>query len=228
MRCIIVDDDELSRNIMEDLVRENEQLELVKTCSSAIEAFNVLKAEEVDLIFLDVDMPKMSGLDLIKSLEVLPQVILITSHSEYAVESYEYNVTDFIVKPISHARFMKAVEKAHKNLARPSFTGDTAKTIFIKSDSRLVQVHTKNILYIEALGNYVNVYTTTGKHIVLSTMKDIESRLSPPEFMRVHRSFIVRLDKIDSIEDNFIHIAQKSIPIGKNYKDELMRSLNML
>ncbi|MFZ5552606.1 MAG: LytR/AlgR family response regulator transcription factor [Bacteroidota bacterium] len=229
MRCIIVDDDELSRNIMEDLVAETD-LELVKTCSSAMEAFNVLKAEEIDLIFLDVDMPKMSGIDLIKALEVLPQIILITSHAEYAVESYEYDVTDFIVKPISNTRFLKAVEKAKKNIARPSEIthGATAKTLFIKTDSRLVQVHTKNILYIEALGNYVNVYTTAGKYIVLSTMKDIESRLTPPDFMRVHRSFIVRLDKIESIEDNFITINQKNIPIGKNFKDELMKSLNML
>jgi DNA-binding LytR/AlgR family response regulator len=228
MRCLIVDDDELSRNIMEDLVKEDEQLELVKTCASAIEAFNVLKSEEIDLIFLDVDMPKMTGIDLIKSLDVVPQVILITSHSEFAVESYELNVTDFIVKPISHARFIKAVEKARKNLSRPAFSQETTKSIFIKTDSRLVQVHTKNLLYIEALGNYVNVYTTSGKFIVLSTMKDIESRLTAPEFMRVHRSFIVRLDKIESIEDNFIHINQKSIPIGKNYKDDLMKSLNML
>ena len=228
MRCLIVDDDELSRNIMEDLVKEDEQLELVKTCASAIEAFNVLKSEEIDLIFLDVDMPKMTGIDLIKSLDVVPQVILITSHSEFAVESYELNVTDFIVKPISHARFIKALEKARKNLSRPAFSQETTKSIFIKTDSRLVQVHTKNLLYIEALGNYVNVYTTSGKFIVLSTMKDIESRLTAPEFMRVHRSFIVRLDKIESIEDNFIHINQKSIPIGKNYKDDLMKSLNML
>lgn len=228
MRCLIVDDDELSRNIMEDLVKEDEQLELVKTCASAIEAFNVLKSEEIDLIFLDVDMPKMTGIDLIKSLDVVPQVILITSHSEFAVESYELNVTDFIVKPISHARFIKAVEKVRKNLSRPAFSQETTKSIFIKTDSRLVQVHTKNLLYIEALGNYVNVYTTSGKFIVLSTMKDIESRLTAPEFMRVHRSFIVRLDKIESIEDNFIHINQKSIPIGKNYKDDLMKSLNML
>jgi DNA-binding LytR/AlgR family response regulator len=213
---------------MEDLVKEDEQLELVKTCASAIEAFNVLKSEEIDLIFLDVDMPKMTGIDLIKSLDVVPQVILITSHSEFAVESYELNVTDFIVKPISHARFIKAVEKARKNLSRPAFSQETTKSIFIKTDSRLVQVHTKNLLYIEALGNYVNVYTTSGKFIVLSTMKDIESRLTAPEFMRVHRSFIVRLDKIESIEDNFIHINQKSIPIGKNYKDDLMKSLNML
>lgn len=228
IRCIIVDDDELSRNIMEDLVKENEELELIKTCSDAIEAFNVLKNEEIDLIFLDVDMPKMSGIDLLKSLDVIPQVVLITAHSEFAAESYEYSVTDFIIKPISHQRFITAVEKVKKNLQKPQFSTHNVHTIFIKTDSRLVQVDTRNILYIEALGNYVNVYTSGGKYIVLSTMKDIEARLSPPDFMRVHRSFIVRIDKIESIEDNFIHINQKNIPIGKNYKDDLMKSLNML
>ena len=227
MRCIIVDDDELSRNIVEDLVAETD-LELVKSCSNAIEAFNILKSEEIDLVFLDVDMPNMSGIDLIKALDVLPQIILITSHSEFAAESYEYNITDFIVKPISHARFLKAVEKAEHNLRVPTNSGPNNKTIFIKTDSRLVQVHTDNIYYIEALGNYVNVYTAQGRYTVLSTMKDIESKLSPPEVARVHRSFIVRVDKIESIEDNFIHIQDKNIPIGKNYKDSLLKSLNML
>lgn len=227
MRCIIVDDDELSRNIMADLIAETD-LELVKICKDAMEAFNVLKNEEIDLIFLDVDMPKMSGLELIKSLDVVPQVILITSHAEFAVESYEYNVTDFVVKPISHARFFKAVEKARKNFLRPVESSTHAKTIFIKTDSRLVQVFTQNILYIEALGNYVNLYIPSGRHTVLSTMKEIEQKLPPPEFIRVHRSFIVRLDKIESIEDNNIYIQDKNIPIGKNYKEHLMNSLNLL
>lgn len=227
MRCIVVDDDELSRNIMEDLISGTD-LQLVKSCSSAMEAFNVLKNEPIDLIFLDVDMPKMSGLDLMKALDDLPQVILITSHSEYALESWEYNVTDFIVKPISHARFLKALDKVKRNESGPDAISDNSKTLFIKTDSRLVQVFKEHILYIEALGNYVTVFTTNGKYIVLSTMKDLESKLTPPDFARVHRSYIVRLDKITSIEDNFINSGGKAIPIGKNYKDELMKSLNTL
>ncbi len=227
MRCIVVDDDELSRNIMEDLISGTD-LQLVKSCSSAMEAFNVLKSEPIDVIFLDVDMPKMSGLDLMKALDDLPQVILITSHSEYALESWEYNVTDFIVKPISHARFLKALDKVKRNESGPDAISDNTKTLFIKTDSRLVQVFKEHILYIEALGNYVTVFTTNGKYIVLSTMKDLESKLTPPDFARVHRSYIVRLDKITSIEDNFINSGGKAIPIGKNYKDELMKSLNTL
>lgn len=227
MKCIIVDDDELSRNIMEDLVAGTDLI-LVKSCASAMEAFNVLKSENIDLIFLDVDMPKMSGLDLMKALDDLPQVVLITSHSEFALESWEYNVTDFIVKPISHARFLKALDKVKRNDAKPEGISDNSKTLFIKTDSRLVQVFKEHVLYIEALGNYVTVFTTTGKYIVLSTMKDLEAKLTAPDFARVHRSYIVRLDKITSIEDNFINVGGKAIPIGKNYKDELMKSLNTL
>lgn len=228
MRCIIVDDDELSRNIMEDLVAGTD-LQLVKSCSSAMEAFNVLKSENIDLIFLDVDMPKMSGLDLMRALDDLPQVVLITSHSEFALESWEYNVTDFIVKPISHARFLKALDKVKRaNDTKPEVLNDNSKTLFIKTDSRLVQVFKEHVLYIEALGNYVTIFTTNGKYIVLSTMKDLESKLTAPDFARVHRSYIVRLDKITSIEDNFINVGGKAIPIGKNYKDELMKSINTL
>ena len=228
MRCIVVDDDELSRNIVEDLIAETD-LELVQSCPSAIEAFNVLKNEQIDLIFLDVDMPKMSGIDLIKSLTELPQIILITAHSEFAAESYEYDVTDFVIKPISHSRFLKAVEKAKRNLQFPELTTSvSAKTIFVKSDSRLVQIPIDNILYIEALGNYVNIYTSGGRYTVLSTMKEIENKLAGPKFARVHRSFIVKLDKIESIEDNFINIGGKAIPIGKNFKEELMKVINLL
>jgi DNA-binding LytR/AlgR family response regulator len=178
-------------------------------------------------VFLDVEMPKMSGLELIQSLEVLPQIVLITGHPEYALESYEYNVTDFLVKPVSVPRFLKAVEKARKVLLGG---GDNARagSIFIKTDSRLVQLSVENILYVEALGNYVIVYTDKGRHTVLSTMKDIEKKLSTADFIRVHRSYIVRVDKIDSIEDNFIQIRDKQISIGKVYKDQLLKSLNLL
>lgn len=227
MKCLVVDDDALSREVIKDLVETTEGLELSGTCSDAMEAYNVLKNDQIDLVFLDVEMPKMSGLELIQSLEVLPQIVLITGHPEYALESYEYNVTDFLVKPVSVPRFLKAVEKARRVLLGG---GDNARTgsIFIKTDSRLVQLSVENILYVEALGNYVIVYTDKGRHTVLSTMKDIEKKLSTADFIRVHRSYIVRVDKIDSIEDNFIQIRDKQISIGKVYKDQLLKRLNLL
>lgn len=228
MKCLVVDDDALSREVIKDLVQSAEGLELAGTCSDAMEAYKLLKNEQIDLVFLDVEMPKMSGLELLESLDVLPQIILITSHPEYALQSYEYNVTDFLVKPVALPRFLKAIDKAQKIAQSSADERSKDGSIFIKTDSRLVQLTVHNILYVEALGNYVMVYTEKGRHTVLSTMKDIEKKLPAPDFMRVHRSFIVRVDKIDSIEDNFIQIHDKQIAIGKVYKDQLLKSLNML
>lgn len=230
MRCIVVDDDELSRSVIEDLINETDSLELIKSCEDAVEAFKVIKEEHIDLVFLDIEMPKMDGLEMLRTLSPLPQVILVTAHEKYAVESYEYDVTDFLHKPISLARFMKAVDKAYNGFEnnRASITSQD-KTIFIKADSRLVQINTEDILYIEALGNYMRIYTSgEQKYTILSTMKDIISKLSSDDFVRVHRSFIVRLDKIKTIEDNYIVINSKQINIGKAYKDDLTQKLNLL
>lgn len=229
MRCIIVDDDELSRSILEDLVNDTEELELIKSCEDAVEAFKLIKDEHIDLVFLDIEMPKMDGMEMLRNLNPLPQIIFVTAHGEYAVESYEYNVTDFIQKPISAARFLKAIDKAVSRFEekRANIT-EKDKTIFIKTDSKLVQINTEDILYVEALGNYMRLYTSGGKYTILSTMKDIAAKLSSDDFVRVHRSFIVRLDKIESIEDQFIIIQGKQISIGKAYKDELSKRLNLL
>ena len=229
LNCIVVDDDGLSRNILEDLINDTASLNLTASCTNPIEAFNFLKEQQVDLLFLDIEMPKMDGMEMLRNLNPLPQVILVTSHTEYAVESYEYDVTDFIKKPITPARFLKAIDKVYKRLSAEE-TKITKKgdTIFIKSDSRLVQINTHSIHWIEALGNYMRVITEDGKYTILSTMKDVASKLPSDEFVRVHRSFIVRVDKIKSIEDNYIIIADKQINIGKAYKDDLNRYLNLL
>jgi DNA-binding LytR/AlgR family response regulator len=230
MRCIVVDDDELSRSVIEDLIEETDSLELIKSCEDAMEAFKVIKEEHIDLVFLDIEMPKMDGLEMMRTLSPLPQVILVTAHEKYAVESYEYDITDFLHKPISLARFMKSIDKAYNRfeLSRADITSQD-RTIFIKADSRLVQLNTEDILFVEALGNYMRIYTSNEqKYTILSTMKDIVSKLSNDEFVRVHRSFIVRLDKIESIEDNYIVINKKQINIGKAYKDDLNQKLNLL
>lgn len=229
MRCLIVDDDELSRTVLEDLVNNTDSLELIKSCEDAIDAFNTIKEEHIDLVFLDIEMPKMDGMEMIRSLNPLPQIILVTSHSKYAVESYEYDVTDFIEKPVSHGRFLKAIDKALNRFeeSRAKITSKD-RTIFIKADSKLVQINTEDVLWVEALGNYMRIFTPKGKYTILSTMKDIASKLSADEFVRVHRSFIVRVDKIETIEDNYILINGKQISIGKAYKEELSKKLNLL
>ena len=200
MKCLVVDDDKLSRGILEDLISDTSSLELVASCDDPIKAFNIIKESKIDLLFLDIEMPKMDGISMLKALSPLPQVILVTSHDEYAVESYEYDVTDFVKKPISTARFLKAVEKANKRFNTDASLFTTkGETIFIKSDSKLVQINTHKIFWIEALGNYMRVITEDGKYTILSTMKDVANKLPSDEFVRVHRSFIVRLDKIESI-----------------------------
>jgi len=229
MKCLIVDDDDLSRGILEDLINDTSSLSLVESCDDPIKAFNILKENDIDLLFLDIEMPKMDGISMLKSLNPLPQVILVTSHDEYAVESYEYDVTDFVKKPISAARFLKSIEKASKRFQKTS-SSFTAKgeTVFIKSDSKLVQINTNQIYWIEALGNYMRVITEDGKYTILSTMKDVANKLPSDDFVRVHRSFIVRLDKIESIEDNYIIINENQINIGKAYKEGLNKKLNLL
>ena len=229
MKCLVVDDDELSRGILEDLISDTSSLELVASCDDPIKAFNIIKESKIDLLLLDIEMPKMDGISMLKALSPLPQVILVTSHDEYAVESYEYDVTDFVKKPISTARFLKAVEKANKRFNTDvSLFTTKGETIFIKSDSKLVQINTHKIFWIEALGNYMRVITEDGKYTILSTMKDVANKLPSDEFVRVHRSFIVRLDKIESIEDNYIVINNNQINIGKAYKEGLSGKLNLL
>ena len=229
MKCLVVDDDELSRGILEDLISDTSSLELVASCDDPIKAFNIIKESKIDLLFLDIEMPKMDGISMLKALSPLPQVILVTSHDEYAVESHEYDVTDFVKKPISTARFLKAVEKANKRFNTDASLFTTkGETIFIKSDSKLVQINTHKIFWIEALGNYMRVITEDGKYTILSTMKDVANKLPSDEFVRVHRSFIVRLDKIESIEDNYIVINNNQINIGKAYKEGLSGKLNLL
>lgn len=228
MNCLIVDDDELSRNVLEDLVNDTEFLTLVKSCESSVEAYNILQNGDIDLVFLDIEMPKMSGMELLENLTHLPQVVLVTSHEEYAAESYQYDVTDYIVKPVSQARFLKAVNRAKERIDGGAQNSTGASTIFVRADSRLVQLNTTDILYVEALGNYVNIYTPKERFTVHITMKEVLNKLPDSEFTRVHRSFIVRLDKIEAIEDNFITIGSKSISIGRAYREELSKHLNLM
>ena len=197
--------------------------------TSDFSAKELIEKQKPRIVFLDIEMPKMDGMEMLRTLSPLPQVILVTSHSEYAVESYEYDVTDFVQKPISHARFLKSVDKALRRFeeSRANITSKD-KTIFIKTESKLVQISTEDVLWVEALGNYMRIFTPKSKYTILSTMKDIASKLSANEFVRVHRSFIVRVDKIETIEDNYILINEKQISIGKAYKEELSKRLNLL
>lgn len=228
MRCIIVDDDKISRELVQDYVIDTESLELLGVFPSAIEANNFLSKNHVDLIFLDVEMPKMSGLELLKSLDEKPLIILITSKEKYAVEAFEHEVLDYLVKPVDYARFVKAYQKAKNKLKPMPLDNVTKESIFIKVDSELINLPFKEVLWIEALGDYINIITAQRKLVVLSTMKNIEEKLPPNEFVRVHRSYFVRLDRIKKISEDIILVENKLIPVSKSYKKELLQRLNML
>ncbi|HEX8529104.1 MAG TPA: LytTR family DNA-binding domain-containing protein [Cytophagales bacterium] len=228
MNCIIVDDEEMSRAIIKHFVEQTQFLNLVGVCPDAITASNVLRDEPVDLLFLDIEMPQMSGMELVRSLTVKPQVIFITSRTDYAVEAFEYQVADYLVKPVTYARFLKAVEKVRDNMDLHTLSQQNPKDIYVKTDAKIVKVNLNDLLYVEALADYVILHTAGGRHIVHSTMKGIEKKLNTGDFARVHRSFIINVEKIEAIEDLSILINKKYIPIGASYKDAFYKRLNVL
>jgi DNA-binding LytR/AlgR family response regulator len=234
MNCIVIDDDSVSRLLIEKYVNKTEFLEFRGAYNSAIDALNAMQSEnDIDLIFLDIEMPEMSGVEFIKTLKNLPQVIVISAKDKYALEAIEYDVTDYLLKPISFTRFFKAVEKAskrHKEF-QEQLTGKDG--IFIKSSSSsLVRLKYEEILWVEALENYVIINTFNSKYTIHFTMKAIINKLPLKMFARVHRSYIVNLAKIEMIEDNAIIMKikgeNKSIPIAKSYKEDLMNNINIM
>ena len=222
LRCLLVDDDPVALQIVENCVANTAFLTHAGSCESAIAAAELLRTQPIDLLFLDVEMPQMSGLDLLRTLQHPPLVILITSSKSYAVEAFAHDVLDYLVKPISYARFLKAAQKALETLeSRNITTSDTitepanAEFTFVKVDTKLVKVLFEDVRYVEALGDYVHIVMGQSKLIVYSTMRAVEEKFPASMFVRVHRSFIVNLRRVQSIEDNTIIIDNKHIPIGQ-------------
>lgn len=231
-RCIIVEDDEASRLILENYTRRIEFLSLEFCLQSGRDAFHYLISHpETDILLLDINMPEMSGLELIKSLPRIPETIFITTEGGHAVEAFDLRAQDFLVKPVTFERFARAIHRACESIEKkkiPAIPGQNPNEIFVKANSRYHKVAFDDILYIEALADYVLVHTTGMRHIVYSTMKAIEEKLPYPNFMRVHRSYIINRDKIQQIEGGTLHVNGKLIPISKTYHEQLFESLNFL
>ena len=231
MNCIIIDDDLMSRRIIEEFVNRTDQLHLLSSYENAVDAINAFNTEEdIDLIFLDIEMPEMSGIDFMETLANPPQIIIISSKDKYALDAFNYDVTDYLLKPISYSRFFKAVNKANVRFKNKVDTKEDE--IFIKKNSALVRLKYEEILWVEALENYVIFNTFGEKYTIHFTMKAIEQKLPSNRFTRVHRSYIVNTSSIKVIEDNSViiktHDGSKSIPIGKSYKDKLMGDINLI
>lgn len=233
MNCIIIDDDKLSRRVIEEFINKTESLSLCGSFSTAVEAINFLKQQEnIELIFLDIEMPEMSGIDFLDTLKNAPQIIIISSKGKYAIDAFEYDVTDYLLKPVAYARFYKAVDKVLGRAQRTNLSQASKDEIFIKKNSSLVRLKYDDILWVEALENYVIFNTFNDKFTIHFTMKAVEQKLPTSKFARVHRSFIVNTNSIKEIDDNAIIVktvdGNKSIPIGKSYRDKLMNDLNLI
>lgn len=230
MRCLIVDDEEMSRTNLQLLCEKIDDLEVVHVCHSALEVFQWLQKNLVDLLFLDIEMPGLSGIDLVKSVANLPLVIFTTSKTDYAAEAFELKdlVADYITKPVTLPRLLKAVERARKMNSASTQIAATLSYIFIKTDKRLVRIDLEDLLYVETVGDYVLFKTKDQQHIVHSSLKGIDKKLQHPNFLKVHRSYIVNLTKIVDIEENTLVIEKKVIPISRAHKEMLLQKINLI
>ena len=236
LNVLIVDDEPLALDVLETYIGQMPDLHLVKRCSNAIEANEVLKQESVDLMFLDIQMPQLTGTDFVKTLIHPPMIVFTTAYPNYAIQGFDLNALDYLLKPISFERFVKAVNKAveHAELsqreagpaAHGNALGDGLDFFFVKADKKLVKVNFDDIIYIEGLKDYVIIRLVAGRVITLQTMKSLEDRLPQMRFRRIHRSYIVALEKILAIEGNMVEVQEKDkpklLPIGKNYRDDLL------
>ena len=226
MNCLVVDDDKITRKELEKLISGMTFLNLAGNCAGAREAFNIMETTHIDLLFLDVMMPDMTGLQLLRTIHhARPTVILISKNKSYAYDAFDYDVTDFLAKPISGERFHKAVSKAKEIYESEHQPGELHDYIFVKQESLLVKININEILHIEVLDNYIRIHTEKNNHVIRLTLKAIADKLPEKYFLRVHRSFMVRLDKISHVDENTIVIGQNFIPIGRSYKEELIGRL---
>ena len=225
VRCLIIDDEPLAINVIKNYLQQIESINLVDVFNNAIDALNFLENQSVDLIFLDINMPILDGLNFIKSLESPPLVIITSAYHNFAIESYELNVLDYLVKPIEFHRFMKAINKVHKTLDTRKYSLEKSQKrpyIFIRIDKKTMKkVFLDEILIIECLKDYLKIITTTGRHIIHSTLQDFTKQLPSRNFIRIHRSYTIAIDKIETIEGNSVEIGGLRYVIGRSYIDEV-------
>lgn len=231
MKCVIVDDNKVARMAMVQLVSMADGLELVGECETALECFQLVKKENVDLLLLDIEMPGMSGIELTRHLaDKKLMIIFTTAKMEYAVEAFELNVIDYLIKPINPVRFIKSIEKAREIFESNSQEIDIAEKefVFIKDSGVLKRINIDDIIFMEAMGDYVKLYTKQKFHVIHTTLKALEEKLPAAKFMRVHRSYISAINKIDFIEEGVINAANHTFPVADAYRNALQKRLNLL
>lgn len=236
IKTIIVDDEPLAQDVIETHLEKLADFELIAKCNNVVEANEILSTEDVDLIFLDIQMPQITGIDFVKTLQNPPLIIFTTAYDNYAIEGFELNAVDYLLKPISFDRFMKGANKAREKFESIASTSTTSKEemtedyMFVKADKKLIKVNFDDVIYIEGLKDYVIIRMNEGRVITLQTMKSLEAKLPQDRFMRIHRSYIVGLNKIQAVIGNMVEITEKNqskhLPIGKNYREQLQNIID--
>ena len=231
VRCIIVDDEPVARDIIRSFVEKVPNLELARICKSASEAFSILNEEHIDLVFLDINMPEITGLTLAKSLRNHTKVIFTTAYREYAIEGFDLQAVDYLLKPISFDRFLKSVQKYFDlhHPKSPTSEKDSqekkATHFFVRSERKMVKINFEDIIYIESLSDYIKIHTTENIVVTRETISNVESKLPRHSFLRTHRSYIVSIGKVDSYTNEFVELNKKAIPISRSYKDYVLKKL---
>ena len=230
LRCLVVDDEPLAADIVVSFLQQL-GIRSIGRCSNGIDAFQWLQQQPCDLLFLDIEMPQLTGFDLLKSLPQRPLIVITTAYREYAVEGFEWEVLDYLVKPFSFARFLQTMEKAMRAMSNPVAAPASAQPpeekgfLFVKADRQWLRLDISGILYLESLKDYVRVVTTTGEYIVHQPLTDMTARLPQEKFLRVHRSFTLSVDKVDRIKHHCAYIGEKSIPISRANREEAYRRI---
>ncbi|GAC1419082.1 MAG: LytTR family DNA-binding domain-containing protein [Flavisolibacter sp.] len=230
MTCIIVEDIQMAADILKKFCEKSGLLKVAGHFLNVAEALTYLDEHTVDLIFLDVEMPGATGFELLDNLTFKPKIILTTSKTEYAFEAFQYSVDDYLKKPFTYKRFIESVEKIQKEepVVAPSLGGKETDHLFIKVDTKLVKLINSDILFVESMGDYVKFVTSTKKYVTLNTLKNLEEKLNKSTFIKVHRSYIVNIAKIDDLQGNVVYIQGNEVPIGKGHREEVMKRLNIV
>lgn len=222
LKCIIVDDEPLAREGMEDYIGRVDFLVWKGSYKNAVEASTALQEHDIDLMFLDIHMPLLSGIEFLRDLHRPPKVVFTTAYREYAIDGFELQAADYLLKPISFSRFLKAVNKVRESIGTEGDKGGDSNHFYVKEDGKIVKVLFEDILWIEGVKDYIFIHSSNRRHMVLTSMKAAEEKLDPKTFMRVHRSHIVNLKCVDALEGNTLHIATHRIPVSKQYRAEVI------
>jgi DNA-binding LytR/AlgR family response regulator len=231
INCVIVDDEPVARKVIESFVAKIPNLNLVKSCKNAMEAFEVANSQNIDLFFLDINMPDINGLSLAKSINKKSKIIFTTAYREYAVDGFDLQAVDYLLKPIAFDRFLQAINKFFetkveiKSPTKKEETVEKPNYIFVRSDRKMVKVIFDEILYVESLSDYIKIYTSERILVTRETISNIEMKLPSQQFLRIHRSYIVNIDKVTSYTNEFVEIKKNAIPISRTYKENVLKKL---